>query len=298
MIIPKEIKTYLEEVFKAANNEVSKRLSIMPHTEISALNELFLSVLKQYAILKKFDSNWSIRVDSIFTGAGRHYYSWEIADIAVFILFRSRGKVFKIKVALLQSKKIYPKGLRKENDNNFRFTSLKELIKLEDNFSKILKAKRFNFNESCLYKGLKVKNAQWESINNYSKTTKIPVFYMFFNPTKIPLKSKFSENSTISELENEAGIRIIPESKMYETFKRKNRLPSYKDLKNNINLRETKDPEAGLRLEYFISEFLLESEEVYNSESINDEELDKLFQKRNGALQSAILINIETDGSK
>jgi len=296
MNIPSDIKSYIYDVFKTTNEEVSEKLSLIPHTKEPALDELFLSSLRQYAIPKKFDSNWSLRIDAVFIGGGGHYYPWEIADIAIIIFFRNRGKLLKTKVSLLQSKRLYPNELRKSKKDDFRFYGLQELAELENDFAQSLQTRTFNFKDASKYKAIKVKDRQWESINDYAIKTGIPVYYMFYNPNEIPLKVNVPFIESVKQLKNEIGVRIVPGDKMYQTFNRKNSAPSYEEIKTKIKLSDSKNQHiAGWRLEYFVNELLLECKEGYIAKSLKDEALNNLFYRRTGPLHSAILINIETN---
>lgn len=42
----------------------------------------------------------------------RHFYGWEIADIGLLLFAKKAGAVVSKKVALLQSKRLYPSGNR------------------------------------------------------------------------------------------------------------------------------------------------------------------------------------------
>jgi hypothetical protein len=60
-------------------------------------------------------SGWTVRIATHYLGGGRHYGEWngwerrwEVADIGVLVMFREAGKLRRTKVALLQSKRLYP----------------------------------------------------------------------------------------------------------------------------------------------------------------------------------------------
>jgi hypothetical protein len=56
-------------------------------------------------------SNWIVRIDAHIIGGGRHFGTWEVADIGLMMVFRHKGKVIKSKLVLLQSKKLYASSL-------------------------------------------------------------------------------------------------------------------------------------------------------------------------------------------
>jgi hypothetical protein len=55
-------------------------------------------------------------VHGIGSGPLRHWRSWEVADIGVLVMFRRKGKLYKSKSALLQSKRLYPNEQPFEED--------------------------------------------------------------------------------------------------------------------------------------------------------------------------------------
>ncbi len=292
MNIPQDIKSYLYSIFKETNESVSNRISKIPNTKEPTLDELFIGSLQDYAYPKKFDSTWSVRLDAIFTGSGRHYYVWEIADIAIIIFFRKGNRLIKSKVGLLQSKRMYPNEITKEEDQ-IRLYGLPDLEGL-DAFSDAFKTRVFSFDESSKYRAMKVQDDQWEAIRNYSAQTTIPVYHMFYNANELPLSVSVPFGEQENATNNEVGCRVVPSEKLISKFKTKNALISYRDIVNNIDLKDSKnDHLGGWRLEFFVNELLLECKEGYIAKNLQDKNLQSLFYRRSGPLHAAVLINID-----
>jgi hypothetical protein len=59
----------------------------------------------------RFGSHWTVRIDAHYIGGGRHYRTWEVADIGLMAIFRQGGKIQRSKLTFLQSKKLYASPL-------------------------------------------------------------------------------------------------------------------------------------------------------------------------------------------
>ena len=73
-----------------------------------ALDQALIDVLADYGAPQIVAPGWAVRIDVHFLGGRRHYYSWEVADIGVLVLAKHKAAVEAKKIALLQSKRLYP----------------------------------------------------------------------------------------------------------------------------------------------------------------------------------------------
>ena len=48
-----------------------------------------------------------MNLDTHFLG-GRYWGHWEVADIGILVVFRRKGQMLGTKIALIQSKRLYP----------------------------------------------------------------------------------------------------------------------------------------------------------------------------------------------
>lgn len=76
------------------------------NTHETSLDLTVIEQLSQVASPLRFSGEWLVRLDTHYLGGGRHFGSWEIADLGVLVVFRRRGVVERVKVALLQSKRL------------------------------------------------------------------------------------------------------------------------------------------------------------------------------------------------
>ncbi|HWZ37078.1 MAG TPA: hypothetical protein VNY08_02100 [Bradyrhizobium sp.] len=108
MAIPKEIVDWFRSVFADANRRLAEKMLNAPATPEPTFDLTFIEHLTNYAAPRKFKSDWAIRIDTHYLGGLRHFRSWEVADIGVFVFFTRGGRMIRRKVALLQSKRLFP----------------------------------------------------------------------------------------------------------------------------------------------------------------------------------------------
>jgi hypothetical protein len=109
MAIPKEVVDWFRGIFADVNRRLAEKMLNAPATPEPTFDLTFIEHLTNYAAPRKFKSDWAIRIDTHYLGGLRHFRSWEVADIGVFIFFTKKEKLIRRKVALLQSKRLFPK---------------------------------------------------------------------------------------------------------------------------------------------------------------------------------------------
>jgi len=117
--IPEDVKRYVRRHFSKCNKGVSSDLSLFPAIHEESLDFNLIGYWSKNQQPVKLKSGWTVRVDAHFIGGGRHFGTWEVADIGLMIIFRNKGKVIRSKMAFLQSKKIYANSLLFKKDNPY-----------------------------------------------------------------------------------------------------------------------------------------------------------------------------------
>lgn len=105
--IPVEVVEYIRKVFGEANHEASRALTQHPSMHEETLDHAFIGKLNASPPVFFAASQAGVEIETHWLGGRRMYERWEIADIAVVILLRTRGKLIARKVALLQTKRLY-----------------------------------------------------------------------------------------------------------------------------------------------------------------------------------------------
>src|SRR5262249_49590560 len=147
-------------------------------------------------------------------GGLRHFmHRWEIADIGILVHFRHKGKTVQSKAAVLQSKRLYPKGRQVTEDLPVDYEiGFGRLNDPEDAKVPLFHACQFEFDEQCSYGALESASEQVNAIDKYCKSSKVPVFYQFYNPLVLPFVQKFPLASDPCDLKLTFGTRILSAS--------------------------------------------------------------------------------------
>lgn len=265
----------------------------------------FIESLQSANTPRTFRSGWTVRLDTHFLGGGRHYGEWpglppkwEIADIGFLVLYRQAGKVIRSKVALLQSKRLYPEEQHWDEDNPLDYlTGFSRLYESDDEWGEVTEARVFSLSENSQYKALVKDDRQYELIAKYEEQRKIPVYYLLYNPCWLPhsVAIPLLEDVKVDGL-CEVGCRIVPARDLRAVMSGQTagRGPRYSELANGLGGRfSLNENAAGWRLENFVVDLLLEYEEGHIAVSRNDEGLNYIFRRRSGPIAAAIAVTID-----
>jgi hypothetical protein len=296
--IPADVKAWLLEVFGGLNEQVSRQHSAMPTTFEETLDYSLVQYLLQFRAPVTLPSGWLVRIDTHFLGGMRHFvHRFEIADIGVLVAFRQKGGLRRTKIALLQSKRLYPNEQPPDEAQRRLYEiGFARLLEEDSVFRELTKQRSFTVNRDSKYKILIVGDGQYEAIRDYQKSSKIPVHYLFYNPATLPLSVTLPTLGATKTAPPpcRVGIRVQPATDVRSALRRKPKgyQPSYLDL--NAGSFAAGPHRAGWRLEHFIVNLLLGCTEGYIADSREDEGLQSVFIRRTGPLAAAIGINLDS----
>ena len=118
--------SWLLDVLGTCNKRISKLITDVPTTHATPLDMTFIQHFLGVSIPFRFPQRggWTVDLSTHYLGGGRHWGDrpdwprrWEIADIGLLVLFRQSGNLLRSKVALLQSKRLYPDELDWDEDS-------------------------------------------------------------------------------------------------------------------------------------------------------------------------------------
>jgi hypothetical protein len=292
---PPEVHRFVEKVFSDANRRLSEKIARVPNCPEPSLDLTFVEHLSQYAAARIVTPGWAVRIDVHYLGGLRHFYSWEIADIGVLLFAKKSGHLISQKVALLQSKRLYPKrhGIIEETRADYNI-GIGRLLPGSSHELSITHPYAFDFTQTSTYGALKVKDEQFDAIEAYENQYKIPVYYLLYNPWNIesyfhlpitaPIKLSTSSNG---------GARIIPATKIRETLAGKSEgyMPKFNDVAISISSKVF--DAHGWRLERFVSKLFMKCKEGYLFEDLREDNIFALFNRRSGPISAALSITVE-----
>ena len=246
----------------------------------------------------KLDSNWVLRLDAHFIGGGRHYRTWEVADIGLLVVFRRKGKIILSKLVFLQSKRLYASTQKYKDHDPYYRLGMGRLLVTDDEHLELIARKTIRFSESCRYKALVFADRQHSAMEDFAKRHRVKLYYLFYNPVELP----WSVNSPVEQLpeiaKNKVGCRVVPMNLLEQnaTSPQSNRSPSYKEIKDAAKDRlEGGDVDAGWKLEYFVNDLFIAGRVGKIDDTPNFEILRSLLNQKSSPISSAISITFDLD---
>jgi hypothetical protein len=222
----------------------------------------------------------------------RHFRHFEIADIGVLVHLRLGPDRRRSKVALLQSKRLYPSvgSVREETQADYQ-TGFARLSDPEDLAIPIALEKIFRFTETSRYGAITKDSKQVTLIVDYEKTVGIPVYYHLYNPWMLPLEQRIPlDDSTPPVGEPDLGVRVMPAGTLHTMLASASAAhPSVADLANPGGL-----PQCDWRIEDFICDEVLACRHGHQYQSIQENSMWELFNRRSGPIAAAIAITSES----
>ncbi len=292
MSIPGEIIDWFRDIFAACNRRLAERIQSAPATPEPHLDTTFIEHLMKYSAPRAFKTGWAIQIDTHYLGGMRHFNGWEIADIGVLLFFQRAGSLIRQKVALLQSKRLYPTAGEIDHLDEYDFRiGMARLGQREQNAPSMMAQRSFSFEGTSRYEALRAHDNQYKAISEYIEQSRIPVFYLFYNPPSIPLKVQVPITVDTKVVNNPAvGARVIScldVAQILHTEKEGYR-PSIADLAGKKSIDN-----HGWRLENFMADLLLRCEEGHRFTDSDSPEIRNLFFRRSGPIAATVAVTVE-----
>ncbi len=232
-----------------------------------------------------------VKIETHYLGGMRHFYRWEIADIGVLVFLRPGNGASKRKVALLQSKRLYPEtgAVRDETQTDYAI-GFGRLADRGDEFLSIGLEREYWFTDKSRYDQLRRGSEQVRRIEDYQSENELKVYYQLYNPWSVPFVQRIPLAGYVPfEGSPDVGVRIIPAVVLHPIVSSvESASPALADVGEVSPL-----PPFGWRLETFICDELLACREGDLFTSNEDPRIGRLFNRRSGPVSAAIAITIE-----
>ena len=292
--VPQDVLQLILRIFAGCNDEVSGTLARIPMTREDALDQMLISFLDRQGPQAAPTSGWVVDVETHFLGGGHHYGTWEIADIGVLLVLRRGHHVCWSKVAILQSKRLFPLGAtHDESAERARFRW--GFGRLHELYEPLAATRTFETTEQSRYESLDVSGAQSERIEVYQGEFTVPVHYLLYNPVAIPW-TRSVPGSPAALPQNTVGCRVVRAQQVRSLRNNAITKPSYADIASLAAPSPHAPFHAGWRLEDFIVTLLLGCHEGKVLTASLDNAMELLFYRRTGPIAAAFAVNIEMVG--
>jgi hypothetical protein len=155
--IPQDVLDLLRRIFGDGNAEVASILSRQPMSREDHLDQALITYLDRQSPKGTPHSGWIVDCETHFLGSGRHFGVWEIADIGVLVILRRGKTAVWSKVAVLQSKRLFPVGSKHDEDAErarFRWG----FGRLHGSYDVNATRRTYDFSEESLYASLDLRS--------------------------------------------------------------------------------------------------------------------------------------------
>jgi hypothetical protein len=299
--IPEAVIDYVRQVFAAANDRVSRKMSDHPSMHEETLDHTLIDELTEAPAAFFAQQQAAVVIESHWLGGRRMWERWEVADIAVVILLRRSGYLMQRKVALLQTKRLYSDEIAAvplEMDDFI--IGIGRLGDRTDPIRPLTSQRTFSFGGDSRYGAMHAGSPQVGRIEEYVKARRIPVFYAFYSPLRLPFHSTYPAlNGDRVAADNDLGCRVQTMAHVHGHLASlaMGESPTFNGFMDTT-VAASSDPfaSAGWRLENFIADEVLRCREGALFDGSADENLEYLFYRRSAPIQAAIAITIDIEG--
>jgi hypothetical protein len=295
---PPEVHRYVASAFRTANRRVCEKVARVPNCSEPSLDLTLIEHLSQFGGSRVVAPGWAVRIDIHYLGGLRHFHGWEVADIGVLVFAKQGSSVVAKKTALLQSKRLYPTvgGIVEESPEDYNI-GFGGLLPSPGSSKSLSLAHSFQFKDTSKYKALKVADDQYKAIESYEAKNKLDVHYLLYNPWILDTSYAYPATDPVKlGRAGNGGCRVVPASTLRTGLaaKTQGHSPSFDDIAKIMNT--TAPGQAGWRLEHFISNLLMKCKEGNLFESLDQENIFALFNRRSGPIAAAVAVTIEQFG--
>ena len=292
---PPAVHRYVASAFGRANRRVCEKIARTPNCSEPSLDMTLVEQMSQYGGPQVVAPGWAVRIDIHYLGGLRHFRTWEVADIGLLVFAKQGASVVAKKTALLQSKRLYPNtgGIAEESPEDYQI-GFGGLLPRAASSRSLALSHKFDFTNKSKYKALRVGDDQYQAIANYEDHHKLDVHYLLYNPWSIDVSYSFPRRGKVAlGPRANGGCQVIPAASLRAAMSSKpdGYSPSFAELSlaSNLDLPGS----GGWRLEKFVSSLLLKCKQGNLFESLDQENIFALFNRRSGPIAAAVAVTVE-----
>lgn len=304
--IPEDVLVTVRNAFGDANRAAAQRMCRLPNIWETSLDQTFIDTLVGWGGPIAVQSGWTVRIETHFVGAGRHWgpewefprRRWEIADIGVLVMIRQGSRLVLTKLALFQSKRLYPLDQAiDEIELDDYVIGFYRLYEDDEVAAAASQTRIFSFTPESGYNMILSGDQQVARIASFEHSNRIPVHYLLYNPAILPW-TQIHPLPIDNDVPHDAsvGVRVVPATIIRQLV---SALPAgsspsyaqlYSDLPTPFQVTENR---AGRRIEDFVAR-LVTCKEGYRAADRQDAGLNYVFGGRSAPIAAAIGLTISS----
>jgi len=162
-------------------------------------------------------------------------------------------------------------------------------------FRVLASGRRFSFTKDSKYLAIIKGDQQQRVLANYENMSGIPIYYLLYNPVKLPWSATVPTVKFPQMPPTKVGCRIVRARTLHSSLADEARgyHPSYADVAS-LSAPFNGLHKGGWSLEHFVADELLRCHEGHIADGETDHVLEQLFYNRTGPISAAIAVTIET----
>lgn len=286
--IPKDAIEHFRGAFAEANRVATERLVNVPNIRETTLDDALVDALIPFSPPKLLKSGAVVEMDVHNIGGLRRLYHWETADIAVLVYIYRGKRVIAQKIAMLQTKRLFPKNNDVLDDDPEGFRYGMNAFLNRDSLSPLAVLKRqFDFDATCLYGALRAGSEQIETIDRLNSQFGEAVYYMFYNPAKLPTNVRYPVTARRTIAKPALGCRVHLSLEVHTVLRtlKAGRSPTFKTIREGSK-------GSYWRLEDWVADLVLTCKVGQQFDETRQEKVAMLLERRSGPIGAAIAVSI------
>jgi hypothetical protein len=287
-VIPQDAIEYFRRAFAEANRVATEHIVNVPNIRETSLDDVLVNALIPFSPPKCLRSGAVVEMDIHNIGGLRRIYHWETADIAVIVFIYRRKQLIAQKIGMLQTKRLFPKNndVLDDDPEGFKY-GMNAFLNRDSRSPLAVLNRRFVFDDTCVYGSLSAASEQVEAINKINNQFGEAVFYMFYNPTAIPIIIKYPVRSKRPVKSAKLGCRVVLSKEVHAVLDKlqKGRSPT-------LRMIVAGGTSSNWRLEQWVADLVLTCKAGQPFDERLEERIALLLERRTGPIGAAIAVSI------
>jgi hypothetical protein len=287
-IIPKDAIEYFRAAFAEANRTATEHIVNVPNIRETSLDDVLVNALIPFSPPKRLRSGAVVEMDIHNIGGLRRVYHWETADIAVLVFIYRGRQMIAQKIGMLQTKRLFPKNndVLDDDPEGFRY-GMNAFLNRDSRSPLAVLARDFVFDETCAYGSLKAGSEQIETINRLNSQFGEAVFYMFYNPSAVPITVHYPLRSKRQLSNPKLGCRVFLSGEVHGVLGqlKKGHSPTLKTIVAG-------GTNSNWRLEEWVADLVLACKAGQRFDESAQDRVASLLERRTGPIGAAIAVSI------
>jgi hypothetical protein len=286
--IPKDAIEYFRRAFAEANRVATERIVNVPNIRETTLDDALVDALIPFSPPKRLPSGAVVEMDVHNIGGLRRIYHWETADIAILVFIYRGQQMIAQKIGMLQTKRLFPKNndVLDDDPEGFRY-GMNAFLNRDSRSPLAILNREFVFDETCLYGALKAGSEQVATINHLNSQFSDSVFYMFYNPSIVPVSIQYPVRSRRQIKSAKLGCRVFLSDEVHTVLD-----ALEKDRSPTLKMILTGGKTSNWRLESWVADLVLQCKLGKRFDDGMQDKVSMLLERRSGPIGAAIAVSI------